>query len=108
MGLSTHVLDLVTGAPVANLSIRLFRGDNDIISQHVTDDDGRCGDMLNGATLASGNYRLDFDVAPYFKASETPCFYDVIPIVFCIDDTEHHYHVPLLLSPFGYSTYRGS
>ena len=107
MGLSTHVLDQVTGAPVAGLSVILECG-NGRVYRAVTNDDGRCTDLLEGAPLEHDTYTLRFDVGTYFAASSTETFYQEIPIQFVITDTQRHYHVPLLLSPFGYATYRGS
>ena len=106
MGLSTHILDLITGQPAADIEVKLFFADA-YISTHTTDADGRCMDMLED-DFSAGSYRLEFDVADYFKALDRDTFYSIIPVVFQIEDTVRRYHVPLLLSPYGYSTYRGS
>lgn len=110
MTLSTHVLDTSRGTPAIGVAIRLRCGDVDLFDG-VTDADGRCK-SLAGLTLAAGRYRLEFAVADYFRglgvALADPPFLEVIPIDFGIADAVSHYHVPLLLSPYGYSTYRGS
>ncbi|RFF66972.1 hydroxyisourate hydrolase [Xanthomonas campestris] len=107
--LSTHVLDTAAGRPAADVALRLFAGDT-LCLEAATDADGRCP-ALATLHLAGGRYRLEFDVAGYWQASGTaladPPFLEMVPIVFNLG--EHgHYHVPLLLSPYGYSTYRGS
>ena len=107
MSLSTHVLDLKTGLPAKGITLSVFRAGAPL-GTFVTDADGRCGDLLAGAALQAGDYRFEFDVETYFAASGTETFYKTIPIEFTIVQTDRHYHVPLLLSPFGYSTYRGS
>ncbi|XEA92021.1 hydroxyisourate hydrolase [Xanthomonas sp. DAR 80977] len=107
--LSTHVLDLSRGMPAAGVALRLFAGET-LLHDGVTDADGRCP-ALRELTLAAGRYRLEFDVADYFRghgvALSEPPFLDVVPIAFGLADAAHC-HVPLLVSPFGYSTYRGS
>jgi 5-hydroxyisourate hydrolase len=99
-GITTHVLDTATGRPAAGMRITLTL-DDQVIFQGLTDANGR-------AHLAEqterGIYRLTFDTGNYNPDG----FFPVVPIVFRIEETEQHYHVPLLLSPFGYSTYRGS
>lgn len=107
MNLSTHVLDLESGQPAKNIRVTISRDGAEISSQE-TDADGRCGNLLEGAALEPGTYQLVFDVASYFAERSGDTFYDNIPVAFIITDTTRHYHVPLLLSPFGYSTYRGS
>lgn len=108
--LSTHVLDAVTGSPAAGVSVRLERrgqqpdGSWADLGTATTDDDGRSREFPE---LRPGVHRLVFDTAGYSRASGRPCFYPEVAICFEID-TERHYHVPLLLSPFAYSTYRGS
>jgi 5-hydroxyisourate hydrolase len=110
MTLSTHVLDTSKGTPACGVSLRLLQGEAVLFSGE-TDSDGRCPD-LRGLSLGTGRYRLEFAVAEYFRKCGVklpdPPFLDVIPIDFGIGDAEAHYHVPLLLSPYGYSTYRGS
>jgi 5-hydroxyisourate hydrolase len=110
MTLSTHVLDTSKGTPAAGVFFRLIRDDVELFAG-ATDQDGRCPE-LRGLPLRAGRYRLEFWVADYFRKSGAelpdPPFLEVIPIDFGISDADSHYHVPLLLSPYGYSTYRGS
>ena len=110
MTLSTHVLDTSKGTPAAGVAFRLLQG-GAVLFEGETDADGRCP-ALRGVSLGIGRYRLEFSVAEYFRNGGVklpdPPFLDVISIDFGIGDTEAHYHVPLLLSPYGYSTYRGS
>ena len=113
--LTTHVLDTTHGRPGKGIQLRLFRlGPKDeLVAKAVTNDDGRCdAPILQGDDMKPGAYRLEFDVADYFKAqgvklADVP-FLDTVLIRFGITDAATHYHVPLLVSPFGYSTYRGS
>lgn len=105
MSISTHVLDLKSGLPAEGVSLTVYRSDQQL-GVYTTDGDGRCADLLAGQSVEAGDYRFVFDVRAYFASSET--FYKTIPIHFTITDPDRHYHVPLLLSPFGYSTYRGS
>lgn len=110
--LTTHVLDTMTGLPAANLRIDLYRiegGEAEFISSHKTNDDGRVdGPLLQGDNFAVGNYRLDFHAGDYLAENGGSDFLNIIPIQFMISDAKRHYHVPLLLSAYGYSTYRGS
>ena len=110
MSLSTHVLDTAKGGPAQGVAFRLLRDGEELFSG-FTDHDGRCA-HLRRMDLAPGRYRLEFRVADYFQKAgmslPDPPFYEVIPIDFGISDPVSHYHVPLLLSPYGYSTYRGS
>lgn len=110
MSLSTHVLDTSIGRPAAGIDVRLdavegdgFRG----VSGGRTDADGRCKDLAP-TSLAAGRYRLTFESGAYFAARGVATFYPRIQVLFEITDPAQHHHVPLLLSPFGYSTYRGS
>jgi len=114
--LTTHVLDTAAGRPAAGLGIELFRRDGDARTRlrHVeTNDDGRVdAPLLDGADFVVGRYELVFHAGAYLRAAgvalpELP-FLDEIVIAFGIDSPAQHYHVPLLLSPYGYSTYRGS
>ena len=113
--LTTHVLDTMRGQPAAGLSIDLLlvHGDHaHMIASAVTNADGRCdAPLLSGPDMQPGTYELLFNVGPYFAklgvAEEAP-FLDVVPVRFILTDKGAHYHVPLLLSPYGYSTYRGS
>lgn len=114
--LTTHVLDTALGQPAANLQISLFRiegAQRHLLAQTRTNADGRTDTpILPQETFAPGTYELVFEAGAYLDAigipAETPRFLDEIPIRFGISDADAHYHVPLLLSPFGYSTYRGS
>ena len=111
--ITTHVLDTARGRPAAGVRVRLGRigGDGAVepVGQGVTDDDGRLRDLLNADdALAAGTYRLTFDTAAYFDAQQLTSFYPSVSIDFEVREGSEHYHVPLLLSPFGYSTYRGS
>jgi 5-hydroxyisourate hydrolase len=105
---TTHVLDTARGRPGAGVAVRLESVDRrDVVGAGVTDADGRLGD-LGPEALDAGSYRLVFDTAAYFEAQGAAGFFPVVEIVFTIGDRDEHYHVPLLLSPFAYSTYRGS
>lgn len=111
--ISTHVLDVSRGAPAENITITLERiegqGVATLIAGGITNADGRVASLApDNGTLYGGSYRLRFDVAAYFAAQQRETFYKEICIDFKVADTPQHYHVPLLLSPFGYSTYRGS
>jgi 5-hydroxyisourate hydrolase len=114
--LTTHVLDTAHGRPAAGMAVRLYRmaGDAAALVKSVTlDADGRAsGPLLEGAAFAVGRYRLVFELAAYFRAQGVslaePPFLDEVPIEFGIADAAAHCHVPLLASPFAYSTYRGS
>jgi 5-hydroxyisourate hydrolase len=103
--ISTHVLDSSLGRPAAGVRVTLQNAQGASIGSAVTDIDGRARDFVG--TLLAGSYRLRFDVGAYFRDSERECFYDDVVVSFHIDGTGH-YHVPLILSPFGYTTYRGS
>jgi 5-hydroxyisourate hydrolase len=106
--ISTHVLDTSLGKPAAGITVKLER-DNEVIASEVTDSDGRVRDLLgDGQNLSAGSYTLLFSVGEYFATDGRESFYDMITISFRISSDSEHYHVPLLLSPFGYSTYRGS
>ena len=103
---STHVLDAVTGRPAAGVPVTLSDAHGAVLADAHTDDDGRVGDLYTGEL--SGIYRLRFDTAAYFTARGVRGFYPEIVIAFEITDTTGKYHVPILLSPYAYSTYRGS
>ncbi|GAB2650142.1 hydroxyisourate hydrolase [Saccharopolyspora gloriosae] len=102
---TTHVLDAALGRPAAGIAVRLEGAD--LVADGVTDGDGRIGDLGPDA-LPAGDYRLTFDIGAYFAARGTDTFYPQVQITFRIADPAQHHHVPLLLSPFAYSTYRGS
>ena len=106
--LTVHVLDQARGRPAAGLGLTLSR-DGQVLSSHVTNADGRCDrPLLAGEAMRPGSYAIDFDVESWRAGDPEPGFYDRITIRFRITGTPGHIHVPLLLSPFGYSTYRGS
>jgi 5-hydroxyisourate hydrolase len=106
--LSTHVLDTALGKPAQGIKVTLESGD-DLVGSGVTDADGRVRDLHKAnAQLSQGSYVLTFYVADYFSKSGRESFFPEIVVSFRIDGGKEHYHVPLLLSPFGYSTYRGS
>ena len=113
--LTTHVLDTALGRPAKGLKIELWLMDPSpvLVSDHKTNDDGRVdGPLLAGDEFRKGSFELRFFAGDYLKSSgqalPDPLFLDMIPIRFGIAEPDGHYHVPLLLSPFGYSTYRGS
>jgi len=114
--LTTHVLDTARGVPAAGIKILLYRVSGNShrkIAEAVTNADGRTdAPILDARSFATGKYELVFQAGEYLRstgaATSEPLFLDEIPIRFGIDDATSHYHVPLLLSPFGYSTYRGS
>ena len=111
--ITTHVLDTARGCPANGVPVRLELESADeswkLIGEGTTDADGRATNLVrSGSVLHGGVYRLVFDVETYFEAQDIEGFYREVSIVFIIRDPAQHYHVPLLLSPFGYSTYRGS
>ncbi len=113
--LTTHVLDTTHGRPAAGLRIALLtvHGDHThLIKTVTTNDDGRCdAPLLDGEAFQQGVYELQFDVGDYFAShgvTGAGQFLTLVPVRFTIADRQAHYHVPLLVSPFGYSTYRGS
>ncbi|HWJ71851.1 MAG TPA: hydroxyisourate hydrolase [Kaistia sp.] len=113
--LTTHVLDTAAGRPAAGLKIELYRLDSEkvLLRSAVTNSDGRIdGALLDGDAFSAGVYELVFHAGDYLKQGAIdlpdPAFLDVVPIRFGIAEPGQHYHVPLLISPFGYSTYRGS
>lgn len=107
--LTTHVLDTALGRPAAGVPLLLAKSSGKgwtAVGRGITDADGRCKALLKGA-LRKGTYRLTFGTAAYFKKTRQAGFYPSVSVVFAVRDARHH-HVPLLLSPWGYSTYRGS
>ncbi|WP_232549707.1 hydroxyisourate hydrolase [Propioniciclava soli] len=104
---TTHVLDAATGLPAEGVGVRLLTGDGAEVATGVTDGDGRIA-ALGPERLAPGHHRLEFAVGPYFAARATPTFFPVVTLDFLVGALDDHLHVPLLLSPFAYSTYRGS
>jgi 5-hydroxyisourate hydrolase len=108
--LSTHVLDAASGRPAVGVRVSLARRDGDRwqpLGEAATDDDGRARDLAPGP-LGAGVHRLVFATGEYFTATGQTGFYPEVPVVFEVTGTDRHYHVPLLLSPFAFSTYRGS
>ena len=114
--LTTHVLDAANGQPATGVTVRLLHIDGDTRSELArvkTNHDGRCDQpLLSGDAMRTGLYELEFDAGSYFRsvgaALASPAFLETVPIRFGIADVNLHYHVPLLLSPYAYSTYRGS
>lgn len=129
--LSTHALDTATGRPAAGLNLMLEQQPDAerwkaycqqrlqgqlaekpewiALAKGVTNADGRCPDLLPaGSVLSPGVYRMDFDTASYFAQQGQTGFYPLVQVIFEISASDEHYHVPLLLSPYGFSTYRGS
>ncbi|MFT4268916.1 MAG: hydroxyisourate hydrolase [Xenophilus sp.] len=116
MGLSTHVLDTMHGTPAAGMEVALYTTEGDsatLVKRFTLNADGRSdGPLYDNASLQAGTYRLVFDVAGYFKARGVrlpePNFLNRVALDFGVARTDQHYHVPLLVSPWSYSTYRGS
>lgn len=116
MGLSTHVLDTMHGCPAAGMQVKLYATDGDaamLVKDLTLNHDGRTdAPLFDNDSLKVGTYRLAFDVAGYFKAKGVqlpePNFLSVVNLDFGVAHTDQHYHVPLLVSPWSYSTYRGS
>ncbi len=111
-GLSTHVLDTSLGRPASGLSIELYR-EGELLTSRVTNNDGRTDEpLITSGSLQPGKYELQFHAGDYLRSTgavtEDILFLDIVVIRFGIAHTDQHYHVPLLLSPYGYSTYRGS
>jgi len=116
MGLSTHVLDTMHGSPAAGMEVALYTTDGEaatLVKRFTLNSDGRSdGPLYDNNSLKAGTYRLVFDVAGYFKACGVtlpePNFLNRVSLDFGVAHTDQHYHVPLLVSPWSYSTYRGS
>ncbi len=111
MTISTHVLDTMRGTPAAGLEVMLSRrepdGDWKEVGTGATDSDGRIRSFTDD-DVEAGDYRLRFDTRPYFERSGLAAFYPEVSVVFSLEDPSGHVHVPLLLSAFGYTTYRGT
>ncbi|UPZ37933.1 hydroxyisourate hydrolase [Sphingobacterium sp. PCS056] len=110
--LSSHILDISTGLPAPEVPVKLQKWNEKddtwtVVDQKITDENGRIKDFLEQKNAAKGVYKLTFLVADYFKSKQVTSFYPFIEVVFEIKDNKH-YHVPITLSPFGYSTYRGN
>jgi 5-hydroxyisourate hydrolase len=112
MGISTHILDTALGRPATGVPLTLacfINGDWSPLNNAVTDGDGRCKDLLPAAqTLRPRTYRIHFDTASYYKHNHIEGLYPYIEIVFTVSAGQQHYHIPLLLTANGYTTYRGS
>lgn len=111
--LTTHILDTAKGCPAHNVKIDLYRLEGekrDHLASKITNEDGRTdGPILPKEKFSVGSYELVFQIGDYFGSNGSkPAFIDIVPIRFGISDGDAHYHVPLLVSPFSYSTYRGS
>lgn len=112
-GISTHVLDLSAGRPAAGVRVTLERRQGDggwtAFPETRTNEDGRVPTLLpEGGSLEGGTYRLRFETGGYFAGRGQETFHPFVEIVFTVADSDEHHHVPLLLSPYGYTTYRGS
>jgi len=111
--ISTHILDLVHGKPAIDVPVRLEKQNSTgawrLLSSVRTDQEGRCPQLLpEGADLSPGIYRLSFDTGSYFALRKIAALYPVVQVTFQVQEGESHFHIPLLLSPNGYTTYRGS
>jgi 5-hydroxyisourate hydrolase len=109
--ISTHVLDITRGRPAEGVPVTLEKKEGESFTRlraGKTDADGRVKDLVPAGQLTAGTFRITFDTGSYFAAQKIEGFYPEASILFVVRDAEAHYHVPLLLSPFGYSTYRGS
>jgi 5-hydroxyisourate hydrolase len=111
--ISTHILDTAQGQPAKGVAVRLQRQEADgawkLVACTHTDQDGRCSQLLSDSeALTPGTYRLHFDTASYFDACQVDGFYPFVEITFQVRDAKQNFHIPLLLSPHGYTTYRGS
>ena len=110
--ITSHVLDTALGLPAKGLGVRLdvleASGDWRVLESALTDADGRVNGLLAAEKLEAQTYRLSFETGAYYRAQGRAGFYPRVDIIFEVVETTAHYHVPLLLSPFGYSTYRGS
>jgi 5-hydroxyisourate hydrolase len=112
MGISTHILDTALGRPAAEvpLALSFLGGDHwSLLSENRTDADGRCRQLLpEGAALRMGLYRIRFETIAYYQTQRLTGLYPFVEIAFEVRDSEQHYHIPLLLTANGYTTYRGS
>jgi 5-hydroxyisourate hydrolase len=106
VSVSTHVLDAARGRPATGVGVRLATAAGEPLAQARTDDDGRVRELA--AQLPAGDYRITFDTGGWFAATGQQGFYPEVAVTFTVTDGTQHHHVPLLLSPFAYSTYRGS
>jgi 5-hydroxyisourate hydrolase len=112
-GISTHILDMVHGKPARDVPVRLEKqntsGDWRLLTSAHTDQDGRWAQLLpEGENLSPGVYRLIFDTGSYYSRQKIDALYPAVEVIFQVRDGEAHFHIPLLLSPYAYTTYRGS
>jgi len=105
--LSTHILNTSNGLPAEGVKVT-YRANGVIVASALTNSDGRVENLLNGAELTVGKHTLTFEVSSYFDAQKQESFFSDINVDFLVNDLNRNYHVPLLLSPFSYTTYRGS
>ena len=112
MSLSTHILDTHRGCPAPHINIRVYSYEDEhqqnLIFEGQTDEDGRARDLITSSHARKGLYRIVFEVGSYHANLGIEGFYPEVSILFNVQDPHSHYHVPLLISPFGFSTYRGS
>ena len=108
--ITTHILDTHLGVPAQDVFIQLFRQEEDfvLLAQGRTDEDGRIRDLLPQGSLTVGTYRMRFAIEEYHQKNGIEGFYPEAVITFMVRNVDQHYHIPLLLSPFAFSTYRGS
>jgi 5-hydroxyisourate hydrolase len=110
--ITAHVLDTALGRPAAEVAVRLDAlepsGVWTTIAEGATNEDGRVNDLLIPGGLTRRTYRMTFATGPYFEATARPVFYPRVEVIFAVERPAEHHHIPLLLSPFGYSTYRGN
>jgi 5-hydroxyisourate hydrolase len=110
--ISTHILDLSSGQPAAGVPVQLARQQSperwQVVASSTTDRDGRCAQLLDQAELTVGLYRLHFDTASYFDGRKIETLYPFVEVTFWVRAGESHFHIPLLLSAAGYTTYRGA
>ena len=111
--ITTHVLDTSRGVAAQGLAISLYSRDPiqdswELVKHSVTNEDGRCVDLLNHKQFKLGGYKLIFQTSLYFEAFKEASFFPCVEIFFNVKDTDSHFHIPLLLSPFSYTTYRGT
>ncbi|XP_021954006.1 5-hydroxyisourate hydrolase isoform X1 [Folsomia candida] len=110
--LTSHILDTSRGRPAAGVLVKLFKRGADgnwvFITEQSTNNDGRIGNLISGAQFTPAIYKLNFDTKSYFTSKGEKTFYPFIDVIFEIEKPEEHYHVPILLNAYGFSTYRGS
>lgn len=109
--ITTHVLDTMHGRPATDIAVSLFRLQDEqwtLLATDLTNQDGRCTKLILPTFFVAGRYKLHFFVEEYFKKLDVDYFYPFVEIVFDVKDATEHYHVPILLNAFGYTTYRGS